>query len=92
MRIKIKIIGAFLQKYTDGQEVIEINGNTVGECLVNLTKQFPGEKPWLFQKQNEALFHGIVVLVNEEALQPLNLDKRIRDGDEISLIFALIGG
>ena len=92
MNIKIKIIGDILQKYTAGQEVIEINGNTVGECLKNLVKKFPSEKPWLFQKQSETLTHGIIVLINGETLQPFNLDKQVKDGDELSLTFVLTGG
>ena len=92
MSIKVRIPGEVLQTYTGGRDVVEVNGNTVGECLEDVVKQFPSKKQWLFLKRGESLFREIIVLVNGENPYPTGLDKPVKDGDEISLMLAMFGG
>jgi hypothetical protein len=44
-----------LRHLTNGQAKAEVNGNTVGHCLFELVKQFPGIKTKLFDKKGKLL-------------------------------------
>ena len=49
MGVKIDIHPS-LHQFTNGQAVAEVNGNTVGQYLDDLVKQFPGIGTGLFGK------------------------------------------
>ncbi|MDD5287885.1 MAG: hypothetical protein PHY28_02065 [Dehalococcoidales bacterium] len=40
MRIKLRLC-QILSYYADNRQLVEVNGNTVSECLNNLATQFP---------------------------------------------------
>jgi len=49
--VSVKInIHPFLSQHTNGQDVVEVNGSTVGQCLEQLVGQFPELRQWLFEK------------------------------------------
>ena len=50
MGIKMKIPW-FLQRDTNGMKEVEVNGNTVGDCLRNLVGLFPPIERELFDQQ-----------------------------------------
>jgi len=77
--------------YTDGLEVVEVQGGTVGACLEHLVKQYPGMKEGLFDKKGK-LLSVVEVYVNNESAYPEELAKSVKDGDEIQLILMLAGG
>jgi len=88
--IKINIHKTHRQ-FTDGLAVVEVSGNTVGECLKELIKRYPGMEKEVFTKKGKV--NPIVeVYVNAESAYPDELAKRVRDGDEIHLTFMLAGG
>ena len=96
--IKIKIPLSYVQSFTDDtdfvqltQEVIEVSGSTVGECLNHLVKQFPGMKKQLFSKTGN-LFENIIISVNGESAYPEQLAKPVKDGDELKIVFIIGGG
>ena len=90
MAIKVHIHATHRQ-FTDGMEVVEIEGSTVGECLNHLIKQFPGMEKALFAKKGK-LFNIIEVYVNQASAYPNELVKPIKDGDDIHLVVMLAGG
>ena len=90
MSIKIDV-STFLHKYTNGQQVVEVSGSTVGQCLDDLVKQFPSIKPGLFDK-NGKLQNYIVLYVNGENTYPEELAKPVKDGDKLHVIFLIGGG
>ena len=90
MAIKVHIHATHLQ-FTDGLEVVEVEGSTVGECLNNLIKQFPEMEKALFAKKDK-LFNIIEVYVNQASAYPNELVKPIKDGDDIHLVVMLAGG
>jgi hypothetical protein len=49
------IIPKFLKYLTNNAEVANVNGNTVGECLIDLIEQYPGIKEQLFDKDGNLL-------------------------------------
>jgi molybdopterin converting factor small subunit len=90
MPVKIHIHATHRQ-FTNGLEVVAVEGNTVGECLNQLIKQFPGMEKALFAKKDK--LHNIVeVYINHATAYPNELVKPVKDGDEIHLIIMLAGG
>jgi len=79
------------RQFTNGLEVVEVDGNTVGECLNHLVKQFPGIEKEIFNK-NGKLRNIVEIYVNLESTYPDELVKAVVDGDEIHVTFILAGG
>ena len=76
---------------TNGLEVVETKGNTVGECLNQLDREFPEMEKALFAKKDK--LHNIVeVYLNHTSAYPNELAKPVKDGDEIHLVVMLAGG
>jgi adenylyltransferase/sulfurtransferase len=91
MSIKIHIPTP-LRPYTDKQDTVEIDGNTVGELLQNLTTRFGGLKQHLFN--NEGKMRSFVnVYVNDEDIRYLQKDLTpLKPGDNVSIIPSVAGG
>ena len=79
------------RQFTNGLEVVAVEGNTVGECLNHLIKQFPGLEKALFAKKDK-LLNVVEVFVNHATAYPNELTKSVKDGDEINLLVMLAGG
>ncbi|MBU1341061.1 MAG: MoaD/ThiS family protein [Proteobacteria bacterium] len=90
MSIKIHIHVTH-RRHTNGQETIETQGTCVGEALHNFVAQYPGMKNELFDKKG-ALRHYIEIYLNKESAYPGELEKQLKDGDEIQIITFLAGG
>ena len=90
MSIKVNIHTTH-RRYTDGQSVVEVEGNTVGECLGALIERYPGMKEALFDKQGK-LLNIMEIYVNGKSAYPKEMTRKINDGDEIHLVFFLAGG
>lgn len=90
MSVKIKI-PSYMKSFTNNMVVIEVNGNTVGDCLNHLIKQFPGMKKQLFSIDDN-LFENVIISVNGESAYPKQLAKPVKDGDELDIIFIIGGG
>ncbi len=90
MPVKVHI-HATHRRFTGGLEVVAVEGSTVGECLNQLIKQFPGMEKALFAKKDK-LLNIVEVYVNHATAYPNELVKPVKDGDEIHLIIMLAGG
>jgi molybdopterin converting factor small subunit len=84
-------IHATHRQFTNGLEVVAVEGNTVGECLNQLIKQFPGMEKTLFAKKDK-LLNIVEVYVNHVTAYPNELTKPVKEGDEIHLVIMLAGG
>lgn len=82
-------IGPILASHTNNHRIVEVDGNTVGECLRQLVKQFPDLK--LFDKDGKLLAY-LEIYVNRETAYPEELDKQVKDGDEIAITHTITGG
>ena len=89
MGIKVHI-NVLLRQYTNDRGIVEVDGDTVGECLKDLERQFPKLK--LFNKDGELLAQLGIFELRERLLYSRKLDKPIRDGDELSIIPMISGG
>ena len=84
MSIKLNL-PPVLSYYTNNQQLPEVNGNTVGECLDHLTKQYPDIKRVMYTEDGKvASFFD--VYVNGKDAYPDGLSRPVKDGDELSII------
>ena len=80
-----------LRQFTDGEEIIEVDGKTVGECLKSLVKKYPAMESSIFDK-NGKLSNIVEIYVNLQSAYPNELARTVKDGDEIHLTMMLSGG
>ena len=80
-----------LRQHTDGQEIVEAEGATIGECLKHTIKRFPGLESALFDKKGK-LNNVVEIYLNLQSAYPDELAKRVKDGDEIHVTLMLAGG
>jgi molybdopterin converting factor small subunit len=79
------------RQFTNGLDIIEVEGNTVGDCLKNLVSQFPKVEKEVFDKKGN-LRNIIEIYVNLESAYPNELAKPVKGGDDIHVTLMLAGG
>ena len=96
--IKVKLPLSYEQTFTDDtdfvqftQNIVEVSGSTVGECLHQVVKRYPSMKKQLFTKTGN-LFDNILISVNGESAYPEQLAKTVKEGDELKIVFMISGG
>ena len=90
MSVKINIHPT-LYYLTNDQNMVEVNGSTVGECLEHLVAQFPEVKKGLYEKDGR-LLNYVDVYVNGESAYPDELSKPVKNGDELHIVVMIAGG
>jgi len=84
-------IHATHRQFTNGAEVVTVEGGTVGECLSHLVQQFPAMEKALFLKKDK-LLNVVEIYVNRTSAYPNELARPVKDGDDIYLVVMLAGG
>ncbi len=79
------------RQYTGGKEIVDVSGNTVGECLKDLIRQYPEIEKEIFDKKGK-LLSVLEIYLNGASAYPDELKKAVKDGDEIYLLAMLAGG
>jgi MoaD family protein len=81
-----------MRTHAGGQSEVSAQGDTIGEVIDDLVKQFPGTSTHL--KAPDGGVHKFVnVYVNDEDIRYLGkLDTPVKDGDQISILPAVAGG
>ena len=90
MSIKVNI-PSYLKPYTNDKEVVEVNGNSVNECLNHLVKQFPDMRKMVFAKDGRLLDY-VSIYVDGDFAYIDELAKPVKDGDELHLLYIIGGG
>lgn len=81
-----------LRKLTNNEEVISISAASVGDALNELQTRYPGIKERLIDEAG-GVRRFVNIYVNEEDIRFLeNLQTKLKDGDEVSIIPAIAGG
>jgi molybdopterin synthase sulfur carrier subunit len=89
MAVEVKVTSV-LQKVT-GAKVVQGEGGTVGELLLDLDGKYPGFQQQIMQDGH--LHRFVNIYLNDEDIRYLDqLDTRLKDGDSISILPALAGG
>jgi len=84
-------ISPSMQNLTDGQTTVKVEGNTVGQCIEELIRRFPGLKPRIFDNRGK-LRKYIDIYVNKESSFPKELVQPVKDGDELHIMMLVTGG
>jgi molybdopterin synthase sulfur carrier subunit len=91
MSVKVRIPSP-LRNYTNGVDVIEVDGASVSEVLNGLKEKASGIETRLFKGPN-VLNRFVNVYLNDEDIRFLkNLDTPVKAGDELSIVPAIAGG
>lgn len=91
MAIKVRIPSP-LRSYTQGVDVVETQGETVGAVLNSLKEQAAGIETRLFKAPNQ-LNRFVNIYLNDEDIRYLqNLETPVKTGDELSIVPAIAGG
>jgi len=81
-----------LRKLTNNEELIDVNGGTIGEIITELQNRYPGFQERLLD-ENGQIRRFVNIYVNEEDVRFLdNQNTVLNEGDEISIIPAIAGG
>ena len=80
----------FLPHLTHDQEVVDVKGCTVGECLQQLVAKFPESREWVFK--NDGLSNLIDVYIKKGDFLPVEISNPVEDGDEIYIVMMISGG
>jgi len=86
MAVKIYVHGS-LSVSTNGKQLFEVNGLTVGECLNDFISLIPKMREILFFQSREGptLRSHIKVSVKEKSTEGNILSKQVEDDDEIHI-------
>ena len=79
------------RQFTNGLEVVPVEGKTVGECLSHLAHQYPRMEKALFAKKDK-LLNVVEVYINQTSAYPNELSRPVKDGDDVHLVVMLAGG
>jgi len=86
--VKVRIPSP-LRSYTQQQTVVDADGATLAELLFDLDRRYPGLRFRMVDEQGRVRKH-MKIFVNEESVR--DLDTRIDERDEITVMQALSGG
>lgn len=80
-----------LRTFTDGQDEVQIDGDTVQKVIENLEQKHPGIKERLCDEKGVRRF--VNLYANDEDIRFLdNLNTQLKDGDSLSIVPAIAGG
>ena len=91
MKVKLNLFYPALREFINSPAEIMVSGLTVGECLRDFTRQFPGAERWIFDHRGQ-LVEQVVVFINAESSRRITLSDPVREGDELILAMLVIGG
>ena len=90
MEVIIRLPG-MLRVLANGQERVQVMGNTTLECLDDLESRFPVVRDWIRDGNGELLAY-VQFFVNGESVHGDDLTRSLKNGDEIAIIVAIGGG
>jgi molybdopterin converting factor small subunit len=79
------------RQYTSGLDTVQVDGDTIGDCLNALIWRFPQMKAALFDGKGK-LKNQIEIYLNMESAYPNELIKKVHAGDQIHITVLLAGG
>ena len=81
-----------LRVYAGKQDVIEVEGSTVGELLANMTAQYTELRKHLYNEDGR-LRAFVAIFVNDDDIRFLEKEATpVKEGDTVSIIPTVAGG
>ncbi len=90
MSVKVRITSP-LRELINCQEVVEVEGHNVLECLDSLAVLFPDIKRWIYNKQGQ-LFPYIHFYIDGDKDATSELTAPLEDGNELLILIMIAGG
>ncbi len=90
MGIKVHLYSN-LQRYTQNEAVVEVEGASVGQCLTDLVRKFPPLEKILFNRDGK-LLSNIYISLNLKSSQSEVMEKAVGAKDQLYLILIVAGG
>ena len=91
MTVKV-VIPTPLRRYTADQEALQLQGNTIGEVLDQLTSQYGDLKKHLYTAEG-TLRNFVNIYLNDEDIRHLQKDATpVQANDVVSIVPSIAGG
>ncbi len=81
-------IPQMLLKYTGQKQYVKVKSDNILNCIEELITRFPDLKLKLLNEQGE-IAHWVHLSINQKHVSS---DEMVKDGDELSILFAIAGG
>lgn len=81
-----------LRPYTQGLKQITVEGQTVGEALQSLAREFPAIEPHLFDESGELRAYVNIFLNDEDVRTLQGPATPIREDDRLMILPSIAGG
>jgi len=92
MEMSVKFtMPVFFQPVTNDRESIEVEGKTVRECLEAIIREYPAIRKLLMDKKGK-LHNYVGVYINGKDAYPNEMDKEVKPGDEVHVLYTMAGG
>ena len=84
-------IPPLLQTLAEGHKQVDVDGNTVVQCLEAMVERYPDLKKRLFTRGGKVT-RGLNIYINGKGNYPDVLNRQVKSGDEIHLAYLIFGG
>jgi molybdopterin converting factor small subunit len=88
MPVKIKLNPVF-QPFSGNQEIVEVKGSTIKECLDELVALFPALRNVIFDAEGNL---SALVLLNDETILPSDFCRPVKSHNKLALLPLIYGG
>ncbi len=91
MPVKVRVPTP-LRRFTGGNDEVTVNGDSIKAVIADLEKNHPGIGERLLDEKGD-LRRFVNVYLNGDDIRFLSqLDSKVKDGDDISIVPAIAGG
>lgn len=81
-----------LRRVTNGQDKVEIDGDTLGQIIESMDSTYPGFKDRLVDEDGEIRYFVNIYLNGEDVRFLQGMETTTKTGDELSIVPAVAGG
>ena len=90
MSIKVNLTPYF-RDVVERNDSLEANGHTVREVIEDIDRRYPGFKQECIDEQGK-LMGFLEIYINQESAFPDELNRKVADNDEITILTVIGGG
>ena len=90
MTVQINL-ASYLRPHAANKESVVVKGNTIGECLKDLTVKYPALKKMLFEDSGK-LHDYVSIYAGGDIIYADGMDKSVKDGDMLTILYIIGGG
>ncbi len=87
----VKLFHPRAQQQMEGREEVPVAGDTVGACLADLFRRYPGAQRFIVDGRGR-LLEPVYVYINQESAAKADMDAPVGENDSIIIAFLVTGG